>query len=282
MKNVLNLRMTLSVLASAELAEKIFTRLHHVVVGGSNAEGFKDGPDHGDSTFDRYYQFPTEEEARIMATIFGCGTEFDCQILDSSEIEIGANLVAQGKVEIPPEEKLQEWTLFWRDGKSETIEGNTIADAMNHAGYGAGALGALDFYEKGDKALLWEWKKETRSWDKKATHTEFADYHLIPVQKEGVFRFDSMDIPAMVVGGCGDKLISPLTKKDITKSYNKLIRKANPVDEVYRASIIGEEDWALEQFKGESVKDNIITQIGRYTMNIKGHECKLWVVKRMG
>jgi hypothetical protein len=38
--------------------------------------------------------------------------------------------------------------LFWRDGKQEVIEGTTISDAFTRAGYGAGAVAALDYYEQ--------------------------------------------------------------------------------------------------------------------------------------
>lgn len=38
--------------------------------------------------------------------------------------------------------------LHWKDGKTEVVEGNTIADACNKAGIGAGALAALDYYSE--------------------------------------------------------------------------------------------------------------------------------------
>ncbi len=44
----------------------------------------------------------------------------------------------------------QKFTLYWLDGNREPVEGTTFTDAMNKAGYGAGALRALDFHAKGD------------------------------------------------------------------------------------------------------------------------------------
>ena len=39
--------------------------------------------------------------------------------------------------------------LHWKfDNKTETIYGESISDAFMRAGYGAGALGALDYYEE--------------------------------------------------------------------------------------------------------------------------------------
>lgn len=59
------------------------------------------------------------------------------------------------------------FTLFWRTGKSELVEGQDIASAMNNAGFGAGALGALDFYATGDARGGWIWDAEKRNWQTK-------------------------------------------------------------------------------------------------------------------
>ena len=56
------------------------------------------------------------------------------------------------------------YTFFWKDGKRETLKGSTPASAMNNAGYGAGALSALDFYESG-VGKDWEWNKDTSAWE---------------------------------------------------------------------------------------------------------------------
>lgn len=41
-----------------------------------------------------------------------------------------------------------KFKLYWTDGKTEVIEGKNAADAFNNAGYGLGAMKALDYYEK--------------------------------------------------------------------------------------------------------------------------------------
>lgn len=43
-----------------------------------------------------------------------------------------------------------KFTLYWLSGLREVIEGYDFADALRRAGYGNGALRALDFYANGD------------------------------------------------------------------------------------------------------------------------------------
>jgi len=59
---------------------------------------------------------------------------------------------------------MREFTLFWLDGKIEIIKGIDIVNAMNLAGYGGGAVNALDFYENGDKRDEYLWDKEKHVW----------------------------------------------------------------------------------------------------------------------
>jgi hypothetical protein len=49
--------------------------------------------------------------------------------------------------EIAESLEMNQFILHWLDGKTEVIEGNSIEDAFNRAGIGAGALRALDYYE---------------------------------------------------------------------------------------------------------------------------------------
>lgn len=59
-----------------------------------------------------------------------------------------------------------KFTLYWLDGKREVVEGEDIADAMNIAGYGQGALRTLDFYSTGDdKDYVYD--KINNSWTQK-------------------------------------------------------------------------------------------------------------------
>lgn len=58
------------------------------------------------------------------------------------------------------------WTLYWLTGDRHVVEGPDVATAMNCAGYGAGALAALDFYAKGDDNR-YRWEADDRDWVKK-------------------------------------------------------------------------------------------------------------------
>lgn len=63
-------------------------------------------------------------------------------------------------------EALSAFTLYWRDGRRDVVHGsgNTPADAMNRAGYGGGAVRALDFWAHGDDRG-YVWNAQTREWD---------------------------------------------------------------------------------------------------------------------
>lgn len=43
---------------------------------------------------------------------------------------------------------MKKFKLFWLDGSTEIIRGTSISDAFTMAGYGAGALRALDYYKE--------------------------------------------------------------------------------------------------------------------------------------
>lgn len=57
------------------------------------------------------------------------------------------------------------FTLFWLDGKSELVQGETVEQAMTNAGYGNGALKALDFYAEGDVRKEYAWDTGARNWE---------------------------------------------------------------------------------------------------------------------
>jgi hypothetical protein len=62
--------------------------------------------------------------------------------------------------------KKEQWTFFWLTGERQVLEGDKPNEALMFAGYGGGAIRALDFYAKGDNNE-WEWNKEKHSWIKK-------------------------------------------------------------------------------------------------------------------
>lgn len=43
---------------------------------------------------------------------------------------------------------MKTFILHWLDGTTETIHGNSISDAFAKAGYSAGSLAALDYYDE--------------------------------------------------------------------------------------------------------------------------------------
>lgn len=61
---------------------------------------------------------------------------------------------------------MKEFTIFWKDGKREVLTGSSAANAFTRAGYGAGAMGAVDFYSYGNDNS-YEYNSTTRTWDKK-------------------------------------------------------------------------------------------------------------------
>ncbi len=45
---------------------------------------------------------------------------------------------------------MKKFTVFWPDGTTSVVEGETVADVLYSAGYGVGALHAADFYAEGE------------------------------------------------------------------------------------------------------------------------------------
>lgn len=66
------------------------------------------------------------------------------------------------------EEKVQAFTLYWRTGHREVVYGVHAADAMSRAGYGRGALPALDFWATGVDTD-YSWDAERREWKDRTT-----------------------------------------------------------------------------------------------------------------
>jgi hypothetical protein len=57
------------------------------------------------------------------------------------------------------------YTLYWRTGDKETVQGCNIAEAMTLAGYSGGAVRALDFYTDNETPCpIYSWNAEKREW----------------------------------------------------------------------------------------------------------------------
>ena len=56
------------------------------------------------------------------------------------------------------------YVLYWQHGKKEHVQGDCIANAMTSAGYGAGAVSALDFFSDVQDEDDWEWNTDVYNW----------------------------------------------------------------------------------------------------------------------
>jgi hypothetical protein len=62
----------------------------------------------------------------------------------------------------------EKFTVWWRDGTRSVIEGSSIEQAFTQAGYGAGAVKAVDWYDRGDVDTH-EWCKATKNWQRRTS-----------------------------------------------------------------------------------------------------------------
>lgn len=58
---------------------------------------------------------------------------------------------------------MKQFTLYWKTGTRQVVEGENILQAMVHAGYSSGAVRALDFYAEGDNG---EYQWDGKMWSK--------------------------------------------------------------------------------------------------------------------
>lgn len=98
------------------------------------------------------------------------------------------------------------YTLFWLGGKKEFITGETIEQAFTAAGYGGGAAGALDFYNKeADDSYFWD--TESKKWVKRtALHIHqqdlptFTEVELVQLfERHGTILLDFEDKDQLVL-----------------------------------------------------------------------------------
>ena len=56
------------------------------------------------------------------------------------------------------------FTLYWKNGKHEIVDGADVVDAMRNAGYSDSAIHNLSFFLRGrDRAF--RWRKDTLTWE---------------------------------------------------------------------------------------------------------------------
>ena len=68
---------------------------------------------------------------------------------------------------------MKHFTLYWRDGRRQIIQGPTIDQAFTAAGYSAGAVSGIDWYTEGI-TYTDTYNKETRSWE--LLETPYKDF----------------------------------------------------------------------------------------------------------
>jgi hypothetical protein len=62
---------------------------------------------------------------------------------------------------------MNDYTIFWLDGTTTAVSGESYTDALNRGGIGAGALGSIDFIGTGSNvAEDWVWDADARTWVK--------------------------------------------------------------------------------------------------------------------
>ena len=59
---------------------------------------------------------------------------------------------------------MAKYTFYWLTGKREVLEGTTPEEALNLAGFGQGAIPALDFWATEDNKD-YIWNPDKHEWD---------------------------------------------------------------------------------------------------------------------
>lgn len=67
-------------------------------------------------------------------------------------------------------ESFNTYRIYWRDGSTACLKGRNEQDAFVRAGYGAGAMAAVDFFGRGE-ALEYKWNAADREWERMAAET---------------------------------------------------------------------------------------------------------------
>jgi len=68
--------------------------------------------------------------------------------VDESDVDLLRDIANRMENRINDRVDEKRFTLHWLDGKKETVTGTSIPDAFARAGYGSGALAAVDYFEE--------------------------------------------------------------------------------------------------------------------------------------
>lgn len=110
---------------------------------------------------------------------------------------------------------MRHFTIFWRSGEAQVVTGYDEPDAFRRAGIGAGALPAVDFYEKGDVRRKWLWDSLKKSWGK---NPDFVEPEQIPAPV--------IEIPLTATSKIEAKLMQ--TKEGIQLDIRKFVAPDGP------------------------------------------------------
>jgi len=91
------------------------------------------------------------------------------------------------------------FTIYWLGGSFNFIEGNTIEDAFTKAGYGAGAVSAIDWYDNNiSQTHKYDFKLKKWIPSDKPDYVMFGDvcHHFMGKQTQYGVRFLSEEVAA--------------------------------------------------------------------------------------
>ena len=127
---------------------------------------------------EKWFELPKEERDVILKhTLWGnydkqChATEMDLTArlgdiisfeVDNKDLGKIVQLMVCGVDSIPQE---KEFTIYWRYNEKSIVKGFSEQDAFTKAGFGAGALNAVDFFMAGNNNE-YKWNEKTKYWDK--------------------------------------------------------------------------------------------------------------------
>lgn len=113
----------------------------------------------GPKDFDRIYCFGLNERRAKKAL----RKLKSCRPLGTAELRYCLTYEEELYFEWKRKVHAKHYTVYWLDGKRTVLSGLDIADAFRSAGYGCGALGAVDFYSSGE-CNEYMWDSTQREW----------------------------------------------------------------------------------------------------------------------
>lgn len=140
----------------------------------------------------------------------------------------------------------KQFTLYWLDGKRQVLPGEAIEHAFTQAGYGAGAIRAVDFYMEGDNRE-YEWNKAKHSWDRKVPLSIESAIALKPDAKYKFFVSHNLGATYVCEYSTDDKADPELDRR-IKKAQEKMLRYCVEGDD----SVVSPQHKVILDFLGAS------------------------------